>query len=263
MQLVERGVLDLDRPMRAYAGFAEFCEQAGSQGGIFFRDYACDERQTMRTVLGMTANGAPGSRFLYNPVSFSWASRPIAEVAGVPFSTLVDSLILRPAGMTSSQRVHRRLPLRPDLAARLALPHRIVEGRVLRSDQPPPQGDGAAGGVIASAADLARFDRALMTRRLVSAASRERMWAAHRSPDGTVIPYGIGWFVQTLESDRVVYHTGLWEDAYSALYLKIPSRGLTLILLANSDGLRWPSGLDEAAVERSPFVGVFRELFLR
>jgi hypothetical protein len=36
-----------------------------------------------------------------------------------------------------------------------------------------------------------------------------------------------------------------------------PAERLTLILLANSDGLQWPTRLDEAAVERSPFARDF------
>jgi hypothetical protein len=61
----------------------------------------------------------------------------------------------------------------------------------------------------------------------------------------------LGWFVASPKGERLIWHTGLWEGAYSALYLKAPDRGLTLILLANSDGLRWESRLDEAAIERS------------
>lgn len=59
----------------------------------------------------------------------------------------------------------------------------------------------------------------------------------------------------------MVWHTGLWEGKYSALYLKVPNRKLTLILLANGDGLTWESGLDEAAVERSPFATEFLNAF--
>ena len=74
LKLVEDGRLDLDRPMRSYKGFDEFCAEATSGGGIFFSDYKCaGDKLTMRHVLGMTANGEPGTRFLYNPVSYCMA----------------------------------------------------------------------------------------------------------------------------------------------------------------------------------------------
>jgi CubicO group peptidase (beta-lactamase class C family) len=265
LRLVEQGKLDLDRRMASYAGFPEFCAAARGDGGIFFGDFHCDTQPlTLRHVLSMTMNGRAGERFLYNPVAYSWASRPMREVTGTPFSTLVDDLVLRPAGMTRSARIHRALPLPPALAAELARPYHVDSaGGFARSPAPGPQGDGAAGGVISTAADLARFDRALDAGLLVSAESRRSMWTAGRSPAGAVLPYGLGWFVGELDGRRAVWHSGAWDGAYSALYLKLPDERLTLILLANSDGLRWESRLDEAAVARSPFAAALLRHFPR
>jgi CubicO group peptidase (beta-lactamase class C family) len=203
-------------------------------------------------------------RFWYNPPAFSWASRPMAEVGGAPFSELVARLVFAPAGMTRSARKHRRLELPPALAAELAVPyHTDSAGRLVRSPPPPPQGDGAAGGVVSTVLDLARFDVALAEGRLLTPESLRLMWTQGRSPSGAALPYGIGWFVKEHAGERLLWHTGLWEGAYSALYLKVPQRRLTLILLANSDGLRWEAGLDEAAVERSPFATAFLAAFPR
>lgn len=267
LRLVQDGRLDLDRPMRAYRGFAEFCDSVRAEGGIFFSDYACaGDRLTLRHVLSMTANGEPGTRFWYNPPSYSWASRPMAEMAGRPFSTLVEELVFRPAGMLHSARIHRALPLRADLAAELAIPYHLdAQGRAARSDPPPPQGDGAAGGVIASAMDLARFDIALTEGRLLSPELRAQLWTPSRARDGRPLPYGLGWFLAERGGRRLAWHTGLWEGRYSALYLKVLGNAadeqLTLILLANADGLQWDSRLDEAAIERSPFAAAFLAAF--
>jgi hypothetical protein len=256
-------VLNLDRPMRGFQDFAEFCDAVRGEGGIFFRDYEClGNRMTVRHVLAMTANGEPGTRFWYNPPSFSWASRPIAQAAGRPFSELVDSLVFRPAGMLRSARTHRRLPLRADLQAALATPYHVDSAGVLtRSQPPPPQGDGAAGGVTASAMELARFDVALFTNRLLAPEWRERMWAPARTPAGEALPYGLGWFLGEYRGRRVAWQTGLWEGRYSALYLKVldgpPAGRGTLILLANSEGLQWQTRFDEAAIERSPYATAF------
>ena len=267
LRLVQDGKLDLDRPMRRYQGFAEFCDAARADGGIFFGDYACvGDALTLRHVLSMTANGNVGTRFWYNPPSYSWASRPMAEVTSVPFSSLVDSLVLRPADMRNAARVFRRLPLRADLAALLATPYHIDSaGRAWQSDPPPPQGDGAAGGVIASAMDLARFDIALMTGRLINPALRAQLFTPTRTTVGAPLPYGLGWFLAARDGRRLAWHTGLWEGQYSALYLKVlsdrPDQRVTLILLANSDGLQWQSRLNEAAIERSPFATAFLAAF--
>lgn len=267
LRLVQDGRLDLDRPMRGYRGFASFCNDARTAGGVFFGDFACtSDALTLRHVLSMTANGTvPGQRFLYNPPSYSWASRPLMEVTGRPFSSLVDSLVLRQAGMMNAARTHRALPPPREFAERLAVPYRVDSaGGFVASGPPAPQGDGAAGGVIASAMDLARFDRALMAGRLIDPALRTLMWTPVRTSDGTRLPYGLGWFLAQAQGHDLAWHTGLWEQRYSALYLKVlgnePASRWTLILLANSDGLQWPSSLDEAVPERSPFVRAFLAL---
>jgi CubicO group peptidase (beta-lactamase class C family) len=263
LKLVQQGLLDLDRSMTSYDGFREFCAAVRGVGGIFWGDYACDtDALTLRHVLTMTANGTPGTRFLYNPPSFSWGSRPLMQVSGVPYSTLVDSLVFRPAKMARSARKHRALPLREDLAGDLAKPYHTDSSGVLRPSPPPgPQGDGAAGGVIATAMDLARFDIALTRGTLLPDSLRTVMWSPTRTATGAVLPYGLGWFVQEHEGETLLWHSGLWEGAYSAIYLRVPSRRITLILLANSDGLWWDNPLDGAQIHRSPFVAAFLEAF--
>ena len=263
MRLVERGVLDLDRPMSSFADWAEFCAEARDEGPpIFFSDYDCSPRVTLRHVLSMQMNGTAGERFYYNPISFSWASRPIMQATGRAFSDLVTEEVFAPAGMRESARRHRNLPLRADLAAAAAKPYHVDStGALVRSQEPGPQGDGAAGGVISTVADLARFDLALDEGRLISPASKVEMWRPGRSSSGAVLPYGIGWFVQEVDGRRLVWHSGWWEQAYSAMYLKLPDERLTLILLANSEGLWWGNPLDQATVERSPFAAAFLRRF--
>lgn len=263
MRLVERGVLDLDRPMARYENWAEFCAEARDEGPpIFFRDYDCSPDVTLRHVLSMQMNGRAGERFWYNPISFSWASRPMMQVTGRAFSDLVADEVFGPAGMTESARTHRNLPLRADVAARVAPPYHVDSaGAFVRSADLEPQGDGAAGGVISTVADMARFDVALDEGRLLSEASKAEMWRPGRSPSGAALPYGIGWFVKEMDGRRLVWHTGWWEQAYSAMYLKLPDERLTLILLANSEGLWWGNPLDGATVERSPFAAAFLRRF--
>jgi CubicO group peptidase (beta-lactamase class C family) len=266
LRLVERGVLDLDRPLSGYEGWTEFCAEAREGGPrVFFSDFACDTRPlTLRDLLGMRGNGAAGERFFYNPVAYSWASRPIMQVTGREFSALVAEEVFAPAGMARSARRHRRLPLPPGLQAALAKPYHVDSaGAFARSPDPPPQGDGAAGGVVSTVLDLARFDLALDAGRLLSEGSKEEMWRPGRSPTGAELPYGLGWFVQEVDGRRLVWHSGWWERAYSALYLKLPDERLTLIVLANSEGVWWDNPLDAAQVERSPFAAAFLRRFPR
>ena len=264
LRLVEAGVLDLDRPLVDYSEWTEFCTEFSQQPSIFAQELRCQPpSHVLRHLLTHTATGAPGTRFSYNPILYSWASRPIMAAADAPFSALVERYVFIPAGMRKSARKHRDLPLREELARRLAPPYRIESsGATLRAPARPPQGDGAAGGVVTTVLDLAKFDIALDQGLLISAESRAEMMAPMRTINGEPLPYGLGWYVQEYEGHTLVWHSGWWEDAYSALYLKIPILNLSVILLANSEGIWWDNPLDRAEVQRSEFAQAFLHAFV-
>ena len=155
-RLVEQGVLDLDRPMSGYSAWAEFCMEFSQQPSIFARGLRCHPlSHTLRHLLTHTATGTPGTKFSYNPVLYSWASRPIMAVGDAPFSTLVERYVFAPAGMDRSARIHRDLSLPRHLEERLAPPHRVdPSGAIGRAPDPPPQGDGARGVVLSRASSI-------------------------------------------------------------------------------------------------------------
>lgn len=264
LRLAEEGVVDLNRPMADYSDWEEFCTEFSQQPSIFARGLRCQPPiHTLRHLLSHTATSTPGNQFSYNPALYSWASRPIMAAAGTPFSALVERYVFEPAGMTRSARKHRTLPLREEIAKLLAPPYRIgASGSIERSPSMPLQGDGAAGGVVTTVLDLARFDVALDRGVLISAASREVMMAPARTSSGEALPYGIGWFVQEYRGHTLIWHSGWWDDAYSALYLKIPDLNISFIVLANSEGVWWDNPLDQAQVQRSEFAQAFFRAFV-
>ncbi len=264
LRLVEEGLLDLDRPMAQYSEWEGFCRDFSEQPSIFAQGLRCESPQhSLRHLLTHTAIGDPGEQFSYNPVLYSWASRPMMEAAGTPFSQLVEKYVFQPAGMARSARTNRDLPLREDLAAAIAIPYHVDSaGMMVRSPAREAQGDGAAGGVISTVLDLARFDAALDRGELISPASYTAMMRPMRSRTGEPLPYSLGWFAQRHAGHELRWHSGWWDDAYSALYLKVPDENLTLILLANSEGVWWDNPLDSAQVQQSSFARAFFRAFL-
>jgi hypothetical protein len=80
--------------------------------------------------------------------------------------------------------------------------------------------------------------------------------------NGIATPFGMGWFVQYYQGEKLVWQHGYVPDAFSSLILKVPGRQLTLILLANSDGLSAQFALSEGDVTSSPFARTFLRFFL-
>jgi CubicO group peptidase (beta-lactamase class C family) len=60
----------------------------------------------------------PGSKFQYSGEGFFYLQRILEQISGTGFCDLIDRLVFRPLGMTSSSMIWK-----PELAGRYALPH--------------------------------------------------------------------------------------------------------------------------------------------
>ena len=148
-----------------------------------------------------------------------------------------------------------------DVLDRVAVPYRVdKKGRSSRSDL-PLESISASTGVVSTVRDLARFDAALDSSLLLGEDTLSVAWTAAVGRDRTTLPTGLGWFVQKYNGETVVWHFGLTPNGYSSLMLKIPAKRLTLILLANSDGLSSTFDLPSGDVTKSLFAVLFLRLF--
>jgi CubicO group peptidase (beta-lactamase class C family) len=115
----------------------------------------------------------------------------------------------------------------------------------------------AAAGLVASAPDVARFSIALDQGRFLTPATFVRACTPGTLVSGAEFPYGLGWFVQTFQGSKLVWHFGQGLEG-SALLLRIPDRQLAFVILANSEGLSRAVPLgDYGDVLRSPVARLF------
>ncbi|MGH9313491.1 MAG: serine hydrolase domain-containing protein [Vicinamibacterales bacterium] len=145
---------------------------------------------------------------------------------------------------------------------RLATPYAVdKKGRATKSSYATTDLN-AASGLISTARDLAQFDLALRKSVLLRGDTLAAAWRNPTSGTGLTLPHGIGWFVQVHNGELVAWQFGVAENASSSLLIKVPGRGLTLILLANSDRLAVPLPLAAGDVNASPMGRLFLRLFV-
>jgi CubicO group peptidase (beta-lactamase class C family) len=231
-----------------------------------------DPPASVRQLLSHTSGAA--AVFKYDPGRFALLTAVAEQCDTKPFSKVMADELLSRLAMTDAAPGRDFAVIRSDdeplfdaaavqryggIVQRMAVPYKVDRrGRATRGDLPPPTLN-AASGLVASVRDIAKFDKALTV--LVRPDSLERIWTNERIGD-TAVPMGLGWFVQTYQNDRLVWHFGVTPDGYSALLLKVPARQLTLVLLANSDGLSVPFPLQDGDVTSSLFAHTFLRLFL-
>jgi CubicO group peptidase (beta-lactamase class C family) len=252
-----------------------------------FRDYVPTFPVAGATVRQVLAHASEG-QFKYDPLQFVALTAVVEKCSARPYRVATADELLTRLGMASSapgldlarpEGRDARLLFEPGKLAqydavlsRVAVPYRIVrkgnDVHAVRSEY-PTYGLDAAGGLVATARDLATFERDLDQGVPLSFSTLNQMWSnaiIEVSPNNFVtMPTGLGWFVQSLDAStdkRLVWSFGYIPDAGSALIVKMPHKRLTLILLSNSDGLASGFALERADVRASPFVKIFLRLFL-
>jgi CubicO group peptidase (beta-lactamase class C family) len=258
MKCVERGALNLDAPIRSYTS------------GI------ADARVTVRHLFTHTSQSSPpGESYLYSGDRYNFLT-PVAEsCSGKSFREALAKDILDRLQMQDSVPGQDMEFPAPQVAAlftpetieryqrviqRLAKPYLIdSNGRPVLSSY-PPRGIFAAAGLISTVRDLARYDAAIDQHLLLAAPTQDQAWTNHVNSKGQKLPYGLGWFVQMYGGEKLIWHYGQW-DTFSGLFLKVPGRNVTLILLANSGRLSSPfSALGAGNVTGSPFANLFLQI---
>jgi CubicO group peptidase (beta-lactamase class C family) len=241
---------------------------------------------SIRQVLSHSTDG----HFKYDPLLFAQLT-PVVESADCFGKTyreairaeILDRLVLlrtvpgldliRPEGAEARALFDSKaLDRYRSVLAEVAVPYKIdLRGRATPS-QYPSYGLDAASGMVSTVNDLAEFEKQLDSPDGIplSSFTLGQMWSNQSftftnnngTPFTVVMPTGLGWFVTKESNQDLVWTFGHIPDAASALIVKLPKKNLTLIMLANSDGLAKGYDLENANVTSSPFVKVFLRLFI-
>lgn len=250
MQLVEEGRVDLEDPVANYG------VSVPSQGTV-----------RVNHLLTHTSAGVPGSSFSYDGDRFALLENVIRTASGRTYGELLVERILRPLGLRhTAPNVEDRVNFalagldRDEFLRNMARPYTLnAAGQIVPSTYPTTFG--ASAGLISSANEVAEYSLAIDRGAFLRPDTQLRVFTASTSNSGQVLPYGLGWFVQSVGGQKIAWHYGLWT-ANSSLIIKALDKRLTLVVLANSDRLSDPYPLARGDVMVSPVAREFVTAFV-
>ncbi|MVM40317.1 serine hydrolase [Spirosoma sp. HMF3257] len=237
MQLVEAGKVNLDDPVTKYG-----INLGARWGGD---DRIKVKHLLTHTAMGHSLNGfKPGYSFIYSGDQYGQLKQVIEQASGQSFGQLLTQQILLPL---------RLLHTAPNIADstdfalmgydRAAFEKLVAKPYNWQTNQlvpvTYPTYFGPSAGLMSCVADLATYSNAIDEKRFLSPATWDRVFTPTVSPKGKTLPYGLGWFVHAYKGIKIMWHTGLWIGN-SALFVKVPDKDLTFIILANSPNLNRP-----------------------
>jgi CubicO group peptidase (beta-lactamase class C family) len=243
MMLAERGLVSIDEPIERYLADWPSRDRRitvrhllNHTSGVWRHDSELVERtlrpnppveEVLKLIFAKPFEFAPGERYSYNNSGYLLLGAIIGAVSGRTYEAFLREEIFEPLGMTRTGILRHEVvtPLRA---------RGYVRGRKrfhnARLDA--MNWSHAAGALGSTLDDLARWDQAIRTHRLVSAQTLEVMLADTPLADGSRFPYGFGWGTANYRGDRVYHHTG-GISGFACQMLHFRDEDLTTIVLSN------------------------------
>ncbi len=175
------------------------------------------------------ADFAPGERWAYNNSGYVLLGAIIEKASGQSYPDFIEKNIFQRLGMTHSFY---------DNTARLIL-RRVtgyskgkdgyINAPYLSMTQPH-----AAGALVSSVDDLALWDAALYTDKLVKQETLKRAWTPAKLTNGKLTHYGFGWAINSYEGHTAIEHGG-GVNGFATGALRMPDDRLFVAVLTNKD----------------------------
>src|SRR5579862_4955826 len=245
MMLVEEGKIALDDPITKYlpgapaawndvtirellshtAGFTDYTDNFD-----FRKDYT--EADLLKIVEGIPLAFPPGTSWSYSNLGYLTLGVLIHQVTGEFYGDFLKRRIFQPLGMTTT-----RIISEADIVPNRAAGYRLVDGQLKNQEWVSPTLNTTADGALYfSILDLAKWDAALYTEKLLKRSSLDEMWTVVKLKNGRPNSgsYGFGWSILNKDGHRVLDHGGAWQGFKTHISRYVDDK-LTIVVLTNLD----------------------------
>ena len=245
MMLVEKGILRLDDHINQYlkvkstfwkditirhllthtSGLSRYWLETDVR-----LDYSNDE--LLKRLSYYPLNFKPGEKWEYCNTGYDILGIIIQNVTGIFYGDLLQKNIFKPLNMNTAF-VNNDINIIPNRAAGYNLDaHGIIKNKFFTSPTFSSQADGA---LSFSVLDLAKWDEALYTTKLLQQNNMKLLWSPVGLNDGSIKNYGFGWDLGTNNGHHVIEHGGEL-DGFTAFISRYVDDQLTVIIMTNLSG---------------------------
>ena len=244
MMLVEEGKLGLDDKIAKYLGEAPETWKAITIRHLLthtsgIKDYTgtdfdargdFTEEQLLKKIESFPPDFAPGEKWSYSNSGYLLLGLVIHKVTGKFYGDFLQERIFGPLGMKTT-----RIISEADIIPNRAAGYRLVKGELKNQEWVAPSLNTTADGALYfTVLDLAKWDAALYTEKLLKRSSLEQMWTPVKLNNGKTYPYGFGWYIREVNGHKNIEHGGAWQGFTTGISRYVDDK-LTVVALTNLD----------------------------
>jgi CubicO group peptidase (beta-lactamase class C family) len=283
MQLVERGLIDLDAPVAKYLSYFRLDDPrykemtirhmlSHTSGMPDMEESEYDElvanpevdegapERYVRSLSNLKPVASPGERFYYSNIAYNVLGDLIAKISGQTFEDYLYEHILHPAGMPGSTFFYPEVP-----QDRLAVPHLRTPEMIVNPIYPYHRADAPASFLHTTVVEMCHWAITCLNRgvyneqRILNPATCELMWTpvVERGYPPFYEAHGLGWVLGHYDGVKTVSHGGGgfgWTD----FFFFLPEVNQAAVILCNEESSarsRTIRAVTHAMLGREPEAG--------
>ena len=207
------------------------------------KDYS--EAELLKIVEGIPLAYAPGTSWSYSNLGYLTLGILIHKVTGEFYGDFLQERIFRPLDMRTTRIINEA-----DIIPNRSAGYRLLKGELKNQEWVSPTLNTTAdGSLYFSILDLAKWDAALYTEKLLKRSSLEQMWTVAKLNNGQPNSgsYGFAWFIRDKNGRHIIGHEGQWQGFETCILRHVDDK-LTVVVLTNLGDAK-PEGIADGVAE--------------
>ena len=187
-----------------------------------------NDADVIKTAYPLPLRFAPGEKYEYCNVGYFTLAEIIRKVSGKPWGDYLNERLFTPLEMTATRTTTMTEIVQNRANGYVWRSGKLDNAGILFAVRP-------SGAFLSSVLDLAKWDAALYTDRILKQSTLSQMWAPVKLNNGATHPYGFGWELNTVGGHKIVHHGGSLPG-FRAQFARFIDDKLTIVVLTNGDG---------------------------
>lgn len=244
MLLAEEGKISLDNPIQGYLGDVQdvpasvtvknllthtsgIVDYTTIAGSILFARLDRTPREVVKPALALPLHFTPGEKYEYSNTNYILLGMIIERVAKKNYGQLLFEEFFQPLDMKAT-RVNNRV----DIINNRVSGYNWWENKLHNSDYSSPSNSWSSGGIVSNVTDLAKWDIALRTGKVLKPETMKLMLTPMKLANNQEIKYGLGNELIDDRGHRVGGHNGE-IFGFNTSFSRYIDDNITVIVLCN------------------------------
>jgi len=186
-----------------------------------------NDADVIKTAYPLPLRFAPGEKWEYCNVGYFSLAEIIRKVSGKPWGDYLNERLFTPLNMNATRTTTMTEIIQSRANGYVWRAGKLENASIFLTLRP-------SGAFLSTVLDLAKWDSALYTDKILKQSALSQMWMPVKLNGGATHPYGFGWELSSVAGHKLVHHGGSLPG-FRAQFSRFVDDKLSIVVLTNGD----------------------------